>query len=386
MREQYDTKMLEEMVQSVSDRLKAPAREIGAASDRRTREVEAVSGATTAAAEAQARKTVLYAEGRKMFAIMTAVSLVVLAIGFSGWMILSAMPEKAVGLLAPPPVRTTPAVAPNWPNVTPPAADEGGAGVITTNFTLFREKTVMIGKREYEVVAGHKFASEEDTTFSIAWCYTDAIVDDLSIKVRLGNLDPGASPVVSMPTVATRTKSGLSRADIKTLFNSCPWLDGNPNVQASTARAGAYSFTAEVTEESVDQLIAAISGGVSVVEFSSPGGLVGEALRGFTALRNAGVKTVATGECVSACTLLFLGGTERSVALNGAIGVHQWRTEDGTSSDYDAQMTSALLLGMITSAGVSEEFYIAGARTPASGMYFLTRAELVNWGVVGRTS
>ena len=144
-------------------------------------------------------------------------------------------------------------------------------------------------------------------------------------------------------------------------------------------------FTAEVTKQSVDQLIPTISGGVSVVEFSSPSGLVGEVLRRFTAIRNAGVKTVATGECVSACTLLFLGGTERSVAFNGAIGVHQWRSEGGVTSDFDAQMTSALLLSLITSAGVSEEFYIAGARTPAGGMYFLTRAELANWGVVGRT-
>jgi hypothetical protein len=174
----------------------------------------------------------------------------------------------------------------------------------------------------------------------------------------------------------------MAKSNIQTLFNDCPWLDGNPNVQTSRGKTGTYQFNAQITPESVDQLIAAISGGVSTIESSSLGGQVDEAVRGFNAIRKAGVKTVATGNCSSACTLLFLGGAERSVGVGGKIGVHQWSTEDGMTYDFEAQLTSAMLLKLITSVGVSEKFYIAGARTPASQMYYLTRSELTHWGVV----
>lgn len=381
MREQHDTRMLEEMVKSVSQRLRSPAQQISEASARRSKEVEAVSGATAKAADAQARKTVLHAEGRKVFMIMAALSIVVLAIGIAGRIILSAMPEQmTVAKIVPAPATLTP--APNWPPAFVPAPNQAEPGVITTNFSLFREKTVKLAGREYEVVAGHKFASGTDTMFSHAWCYTNAVVGGLDLRVSLGNLEPNKPALLAMPSAKMLKETGLSKRNIQTLFNDCPWLDGNPNVQTSHGKTGTYQFNAEVTPESVDQLIAAISGGVSTIAFSSPGGLVDEAVRGFNAIRKAGVKTVATGNCASACTLLFLGGTERSVGMDGKIGVHQWSTEAGVSYDFEAQLTSAMLLKLITSAGVSEEFYIAAARTPASQMYYLTRSELARWGVV----
>jgi hypothetical protein len=382
MREQHDTRMLEEMVKSVSDKICTPTILVNKASDRRTREIEASTGATTKAAEAQARKTVLLAEGRKAFAVLAALSLVVVALGLAGRMILSAIPEQIIEtrlVPAPPGPTSAPIKAPAFV----PAAIPAEAGVITTNFTLFREKTVKLGAREYDVVAGHEFASETDTMFSHAWCYTNALEEGLTLKIGLGTQEPNKSALMAMPTAAMLKKSGLSCKNIQMLYNNCPWLDGNPNVQASVGEAAAYQFNAEVTSDSIDELIAAVASGTSVVEFSSPGGLVDEAIRGFTAIRAAGVKTVATGDCVSACALLFLGGSERSVAMSGKIGVHQWSTEDGMTYDFDAQLTSASLISLIASAGVSEEFYIAGARTPASQIYYLTRAELSNWGVVG---
>jgi len=45
-------------------------------------------------------------------------------------------------------------------------------------------------------------------------------------------------------------------------------------------------------------------------------------------------------------------------------------------------MMSAKMLEITKSAGVSSDFYIAGARTPASDMYYLTHADLIGWGVI----
>ncbi|MCF6329815.1 MAG: hypothetical protein L3J02_08460, partial [Henriciella sp.] len=275
--------------------------------------------------------------------------------------------------------------APNWPPVSVPTQSPQDIGVVTTNFSLFRGQTVNIGQQEYQVTAGHEFASETDTTFSFAWCYTNILADGLTLKVGLGNLQPNSVASIDMPSSEMLAKSGLSRNNIQTLFANCPWLEGNPNVQSNAGAESVYQFTGEVTANSVDRLVAALSSGVTVVEFTSPGGLIGEAVRGFNAIQTARVKTVATGDCSSACTLLFLGGTDRTVSIGGKIGVHQWRSEDGVATDFDAQMMSAMLVSLTSSVGVSEKFFITGARTPASGMYYLTRAELSNWGVVTKT-
>ena len=41
---------------------------------------------------------------------------------------------------------------------------------------------------------GTEFASETDTTFSHAWCYTDTMKDGLALsKLRLGFLEPKQS-------------------------------------------------------------------------------------------------------------------------------------------------------------------------------------------------
>ena len=70
------------------------------------------------------------------------------------------------------------------------------------------------------------------------------------------------------------------------------------------------------------------------------------------------------------------------MSRSGLIGVHQWRTDAGYSSDSSAQLTSAILVSLIEGAGVSSEFYVAGAATPSSSMRWLTPVELINWGVV----
>ena len=40
-----------------------------------------------------------------------------------------------------------------------------------------------------------------------------------------------------------------------------------------------------------------------------------------------------------------------------------------------------MLVALFKEAGVSEEFFVAGASTGASDMYWLTRSELRDWGV-----
>ena len=395
MQKRHDTQMLEEMVKSVSARINSPAQQVSEASNRLSREVEATSGTKITAADAQAKQTVLRAEGTKNLINMAAVSLVILALGITTKMVLSALPDQVIEAMTTPaittpvpaaatptPADTAPVPATNWPPAFIPEPNQLEAGVITTNFSLFREKTVRIGSQNYDVVAGHEFASETDTMFSEAWCYTYAIKDGLKLEIELGNLEPKKVAEITKTSEAMLMKTGLSTADIQKLFDSCPWMDKNPYIQITDVNPDVFKFNEEVTSDSVDRLIAAVHNGAKTIEFNSPGGLLDEAIRGFKVIQKAGVKTVATGGCESACSLLFLGGSERFVARSGKIGVHRWATDEGNADEVEAQMMSAKMLEITKSAGVSSDFYIAGARTPASDMYYLTPADLIDWGVI----
>ncbi len=117
----------------------------------------------------------------------------------------------------------------NLPDV--PAVAEAEPGVVTTNFTLFRETQVEIGAGIYFVTAGHKYLTETDTTFANAWCYTRDLVDSVEIQIELGDLEPGSVPIASAVSPQTLAQTGLTQADHAKLFEGCPWLSGNPIVE-----------------------------------------------------------------------------------------------------------------------------------------------------------
>ena len=81
MREQHDTKMLEQAVQAIAERLSAPARQLNEASARKNLEDGAQAEAVARSAEAAARGSILLAESWKAVRILASVALVIVAIG-----------------------------------------------------------------------------------------------------------------------------------------------------------------------------------------------------------------------------------------------------------------------------------------------------------------
>lgn len=388
MREQHDTKLVEQAIRAISERLEAPVRQLQEASDRKNREVEAQTESAKRSAEAAARGSILQAEGWKAFRILSAAALVILALGFAGRLILSpfANHEEVAAFAiseAPSPASTTPDIAPKWPSVpTVPETAKSGNNVVTTNYTLFRNANADLGSRNFDVTAGHEYQKETDTNFSRAWCYVYIYSEGVRVQLDLGIKAPGKIPMILSLTPAESEKLSISPDDFKMLFVRCPWIDGNPDIIKPTSNETSYRFEGDVTKESVDALVNAIAKGATRIELSSPGGLMGEGVRGYEAIKNAGATTVATGECASACTILFLGGIDRSVEAGGRIGVHQWRSEAGVASEVEAQEVSANLLSIFAAAGVSEQFFIAGASTVPSEIRWLTQQELNEWRVV----
>jgi len=386
MREQHDTRMLEQVVSAASERMAAPARELNAASSRLTEKTAAEAHVEVTRADAKARAQDVFARTLRTVATLLAVAVLALALGFAGRMLLQgyfgSMPvtaEAASTAAGPAPG----AGAPVWPTQPQPTGTtQAEEAVVTTNFTLFREKVVKIGAREFQVNAGHHFDKGTDTEFQRAWCYVVVPSGQTTLKLTLGTKTPVASPVAQRPTTEEKQKSNLTDANIRTLFNACPWLDGNPDLADATTSGERFSFGEEVTAASVDRLIAAVERGATVIEFNSPGGSLEEAIRGHEVLRAADVQTIVTGECASACTILFLGGAERSVETDGRIGVHQWASVGVEADESEAQALSGALVALFKDAGVDEDFFIVGSQTPPQDIRWLSLEEMLAWNVI----
>lgn len=80
----------------------------------------------------------------------------------------------------------------------------------------------------------------------------------------------------------------------------------------------------------------AIHGSISSVELSSGGGLVDEAIKIGLLLRKRELSTVVRDSCMSACTLVFIGGADRIIpAPYYDLGFHRATEKGGTVWDGD---------------------------------------------------
>lgn len=122
------------------------------------------------------------------------------------------------------------------------------------------------------------------------------------------------------------------------------------------------------------------SGGSPVLWLESPGGRIAEAIALARLIRRHNLDTYVEGECDSACTIAFLSGRERMAARDAKLGFHR-SSIAGTHAEIlsDAEARAAYL-----SAGLSEPFIQRVLSTSAQTLWFPTRRELWDNGVVTR--
>ena len=81
------------------------------------------------------------------------------------------------------------------------------------------------------------------------------------------------------------------------------------------------------------------SPGVTEVTLGSGGGSVVDALVAGTIIRSRGLNTALYGNCYSACPLVFMGGTHRTIwAAPYRLGFHQIYTENGRPIAFDDEL------------------------------------------------
>lgn len=90
----------------------------------------------------------------------------------------------------------------------------------------------------------------------------------------------------------------------------------------------------------------------------------------------------ADGICASACAYAFLGGVQRTVPEGSRLGVHQFRSVDGTSSESGVQEVTAVLAAYLIHMEVSRDLLVPAGLSRSEEIYWLNRHELENLNVV----
>ena len=115
----------------------------------------------------------------------------------------------------------------------------------------------------------------------------------------------------------------------------------------------------------------------------SKGGNIYEARGMAKQVREAGLNTHVESVCSSACTLVFIGGVERSKSPRAKIGFHQYRVDADYQVPFsDPQGEQQKDASLFAASGVSQEFLQLMYKAPDTDMWFPPDEVLFQAGVL----
>lgn len=123
---------------------------------------------------------------------------------------------------------------------------------------------------------------------------------------------------------------------------------------------------------------------VRAIVMEGPGGRMGPAYEIFQLIRDRQLNTRVERECDSACTVMFLGGVERSLGFYGRLGFHQIGfpgMSRGDMVDANRQLERFLTFD----ARVNRDFARKVVDTPHDSIWSPTPRELLDAGVIHRS-
>jgi len=135
-----------------------------------------------------------------------------------------------------------------------------------------------------------------------------------------------------------------------------------------------------VTQE-LERFLNAMAG-VRSVRLNSTGGRILEAQKMSDMIRSRDLATVVAVDCLSACTIVFLGGKERVMLPSARLGFHQPAFRGMTAADRSAAIATEQL--RLQGFGLSRAFAARATSALPSGMWYPDRDELVRERVVTR--
>ena len=125
-------------------------------------------------------------------------------------------------------------------------------------------------------------------------------------------------------------------------------------------------------------------GGVRTVRLNSLGGRILEAQRMSDLIRARGLSTFVAQDCMSACTIVFLGGRQREILPSARIGFHQPAFRGMTAASRAAAIATEQ--ARLQRFGLSKEFAARANTATPTGMWYPDKDELVREKVVTRVA
>jgi hypothetical protein len=146
--------------------------------------------------------------------------------------------------------------------------------------------------------------------------------------------------------------------------------DGRTIILEGTLGAGSVDKVQRIIDASPD---------ATTLELNSDGGRGTVAEELALRVRQRHLNTSVQDHCVSACTYIFLAGTRRELAEDAALGFHQASALGLVASN---QMIIQDMVEYYRSAGLRERFIDRIVATPPDDMWYPTRRELEDGGVI----
>lgn len=131
-------------------------------------------------------------------------------------------------------------------------------------------------------------------------------------------------------------------------------------------------FEGEVTLGLTKALRAALQRHTEIekIHLTSPGGHIYEARGAAKLIREQGLSTLAPGLCASACTLMFIAGSARSLGPKGQLGFHSYSLETfGGLPQINLKAEQDKDRKFLISQGISPDFARQIHTTPANDLW-----------------
>ena len=185
-------------------------------------------------AEAAAAERIARAVARRRFATGAAIALAAIGVGLGIRLGLwrPAIGDRVVTLPTPPPLapvehKVEPKVEPAPSLSTPSQTKPFDPHQVVVDYDKFATRNAFVGGRQWEVTAGHHYATDTDKVWSNAWCYTSQYADGVLVKIDLAERDSQSSgPRGPLASPASLARVGLDDASALEVASKCPWLDG----------------------------------------------------------------------------------------------------------------------------------------------------------------
>ena len=191
------------------------------------------------------------------------------------------------------------------------------------------------------------------------------------------------------------TALGVLRLAYNCLFVAAPQIAGMYEMVSGDARVGPHQFRVLANGEMLE-----FSGGITfgtarefesflnampnvrLVRLKSIGGRIREAQKMSDMIRARKLATFVMDDCLSACTIVFLGGDERGMLATARLGFHQPSFGGMTAEDRKAAITRERV--RLQSFGLSKDFAEHANAAPPNSMWYPEKEELVREHVVTR--